>query len=105
MAEPTQFTLTHRELVELIIKSANVHEGRWVLSVTFGFVPGNFGPSQDQVSPGTIVAVNQVGIQRELPEMMMPPGLTVDAALVNPAPKGEKPAVQRPRKEAKPKVS
>lgn len=87
MAEPTQFALTHKELVELIIKSANIHEGRWMLSVTFGFAPGNFGPSQEQLSPGTVVAINQIGIQRELQDMPIPPGLVVDAAVVNPPPK------------------
>lgn len=101
MAEPTQFALTHKELIELIIKSSNIHEGRWMLSVTFGFAPGNFGPSPDQLNPGTVVAISQIGIQRELPEMLIPPGLMVDAAIVNPAPKRERQTAQKPRKESK----
>lgn len=101
MAEPTQFALTHKELVELIIKNSNIHEGRWMLSVTFGFAPGNFGLSPEQLNPGTVVAISQIGIQRELPEMLIPPGLMVDAAIVNPTPKRERQTAQKPRKEAK----
>ncbi len=101
MAEPTHFALTHRELLQLIIKNADVHEGRWILSVTFAFAPGNFGPSEDQLSPGTVVAVNQIGIQREAPEMSAPPGLVLDAAIVNPAPKQQDLQSQRLRKRAK----
>ena len=85
MPEANQYTIKHRELVELIIKQCDVHEGKWMLVVGFGFAPGNFGPSNDQMSPGTVVAVNQIGITRG--EAGTPPELLVDAAEVNPLPK------------------
>jgi hypothetical protein len=87
MASPTQYSLTYKELIELIIKSSDVHEGRWMLSIGFGFAPGNFGPTPDQMSPGVVVAINQISIVREQPEASAPVGLVVDAAVVNPAPK------------------
>ena len=98
MAEPTQFLLTHRHLVELIIKDAGVHDGRWMLAVSFGLAPGNFGPSEDQLSPGAVVAINQIGIQRLVGDAAAPSSLVVDAALVNPARQAEK-GVHKRRKE------
>jgi hypothetical protein len=77
-----------RELTELIIKASGVHEGRWTLTVNFGMAPGNFGPTIDDVSPGMLVAVQGIGIQRESPEAPGPPELTVDASAVNPLAKG-----------------
>jgi hypothetical protein len=106
MPNPTQFALTHQELVALIIKNAGIHEGRWMLSITFGYAPGNFGPTQDQMVPGTVVAISQIGIQREVMEGIAPAGLTVDAAAVNPAPKQRsrviKPAARASRKSSRP---
>lgn len=105
MPEPTQFTLTHKELTELIIKHANVHEGRWMLNLTLSFALGNFGPSEDQLSPGTVVAVSQIGIQRETPEMVVPPNLMVDAAAVNPLRKREGQPAEKPVKRRKAEAS
>ena len=87
MATPTQFSFTHKEIVELIIKHANIHEGRCALSLGFGFSPGIFGPNEEQSGPGVAIVVNQILIQREQPGF--PPAaksIVVDAALVNPAP-------------------
>lgn len=83
MPEVNQIFFNHKELLELLIKKSDVHEGKWTLAINFGFNAGNFGPSPDQLSPGAIVAVTQVGIARapaETPEQAM-----LDAAIVNPA--------------------
>jgi hypothetical protein len=88
MATPTQFMLTHKELITLLIRDAGIHEGRWILTLTFGFGPGNFGPTPETTSPGVVVAVNQIGIQRQPSDgPPLPDGMGVDAAEVNPAPK------------------
>ena len=58
-----------------------------MLSIGFGFAPGNFGPTPDQIDPGVVVAINQISIVREQPEASAPVGLVVDAAVVNPGPK------------------
>jgi hypothetical protein len=82
MAEASQFTFTHKELVEALIKKAGLHEGKWMLLVNFGFAALNSGPSPDQLMPTAVAAVQNVGIQRA-PEDASP-SLVVDAAEVNP---------------------
>jgi hypothetical protein len=99
MPEVNQFTWTHKELATCLIKAAGIHEGRWFLMMNFAMVAGNFGPSEDQLNPGTILAVTGIGIQRELPEQKGPASMTVDAAEVNPASRGtERPATRQRRK-------
>jgi hypothetical protein len=85
MPEVNELTWTHRELVELMIKAANIHEGKWMIELKLGFAPANSGPSPEQINPGVIVAVTGIGIRREIPGA--PPVLVVDAAQVNPEPK------------------
>ncbi len=89
MATPTQFSVTHKELVELVIKHVGIHEGRWVLSIGFAISPGVFGPNADQLNPGVAVVVNQISIQREQLGQQPPAAnsIVVDAAIVNPDPK------------------
>jgi hypothetical protein len=82
MPEVNQIFFSNKELLELLIRKADVHEGKWVLAVNFGFSAGNFGPAADQLSPGGVVAMMQAGIQRAVPET--PDGMSIDAAVVNP---------------------
>jgi hypothetical protein len=82
MPEASQYLFNHRELLEIMIKKADVHEGKWSVLANFGFSPGNFGPSPDQMSPGAVVAVLQMGILRATPET--PKEMVLDAAEVNP---------------------
>jgi hypothetical protein len=88
MPEVNQYLFNHKELLELLIKKAGVHEGKWMLMANMGFSPGNFGPTPDQMSPGAAVIVLQMGIQRAIPET--PPEMILDAAEVNPAAKAAK---------------
>jgi hypothetical protein len=60
--------------------------------------PGNFGPSDDQMSPGAVVAITGIGIQKVPPGTPAPSSLVVDAAEVNPAQKTETPTTRKPRK-------
>src|SRR5947207_12294887 len=85
MAEATQFTFTHKELITFMIKDKGLHEGRWSLVVNFAMVAGYFGPSPTEVNPGTIVTATGLGIQRVLPgQPETAEALIVDAATVNP---------------------
>lgn len=86
MPEINKYAFKHKELVELLIKASDIHEGRWWLSVTFQMAPGNFGQTEEDVSPGMIVAIQSVGIEREAAGNPAPTSLVVDAAEVNPAP-------------------
>lgn len=84
MADANQYTVTNKELVELIIRAAGVHEGKWVLMANLRFGPGNFGPSPAEMCPGAVVAVQQMGITRA--DAATPHEMQVDAAVVNPRP-------------------
>jgi hypothetical protein len=89
MPAANQITWTHKELAALLIRAAGIHEGRWFLMMNFSMVAGNFGASEDQVSPGIMAAVTGIGIQRELPDQKASASITVDAAEVNPAPESD----------------
>ena len=80
MAKPSQYQLTHRELLELLVKDAGVKEGRWMLVANFGIAPGNFGPSPGESAPGVAFALQKVGIQKA--EQNTPDELTVDASKI-----------------------
>ncbi len=87
MPQVNQYVLNNKELLELIIKQTNVHEGRWMLMATFGIAPGNYGPTLEQMTPGVAVGISNVGIQRA--DSNTSKKMTLDAAVVNPAPKAK----------------
>lgn len=80
MAEATQFTFSHREVVEALIKKQDIHEGLWALYVEFGLGAGNVGPDENALNPAAIVAVGKIGLLKA----ETPSNLTVDAAIANP---------------------
>jgi hypothetical protein len=82
MPEVSQYLFNHKEVLEALIKRAGVHEGKWMIVASFGFSAANFGPSQDQMAPGAVVVLQQMGIQKAVPDA--PESMTIDAALVNP---------------------
>lgn len=92
MAEANQFTVTHAKLIELLIKDANVHDGVWSLVINFQVGVGKYGPSPNEMLPGVAVSVGPIGIQRSQPgePTTGPSVVVVDAAKVNPAPRGKK---------------
>ena len=72
---------THKEVVELLIKAKDLHEGIWGLYVEFGLGAGNVGPNDDEMNPAAFVTIAKMGLQRFPKESSM----AVDAAKVNPA--------------------
>ena len=82
MPEISQYLFSNQELLELLVKEAKVHEGKWMLMAGFGVTPGNYGPSPDQMAPGMVFAITQIGIQKAPPDA--PEGSWVDASVVNP---------------------
>jgi hypothetical protein len=88
MAEINQYSVSLRELIELIVKANHVHEGLWTLAIGFNIGIGNFGQTSDQIFPGASVAVGNVGIQRHPPGAPTtgPGVIVVDAAKANPKP-------------------
>lgn len=78
-----QIAYTHKDLLKLMLKDQNIHEGYWTLLIRYGFGAGNVPTSADQpndVNPTALVGVLNVGLQRA--SAMGP--LTVDAAIENP---------------------
>lgn len=85
MADVNQYAVTHKELLELLIRHNNVHEGQWTLMVGMQIGTGNFGPTPEQSNPGIMATINQFGIQRILPGITPGPGSVIlDAAKLNP---------------------
>lgn len=83
MPETNHIFFSHKELLELLLKKADVHDGKWMLAANFGFAAGNYGPTQDQISPAAIVTILKLGIVRATDDV--PESAVLDAALVNPA--------------------
>jgi hypothetical protein len=82
MPDIETYSFSHKELLELLIKASDVHEGQWQLQLSFGFTAGNFGPNDDNVLPGAISVVSGVGITKAKADS--PKALVLDAAKVNP---------------------
>jgi hypothetical protein len=82
MPEANQYTFTHQELVELMVKVAGVHEGKWTLAVQFIFTATSGGEDADSIVPGAFAGIAQLGIQRAPVDAIN--NLTVDAAVINP---------------------
>jgi hypothetical protein len=83
MPEVDQYSFSYQEILELLVKKAGLHEGKWQLNLSFGFTAGNMGPTPPELVPGAIVAVTGVGLSRAKPDS--PEALTIDAAKANPA--------------------
>lgn len=85
MPEITQYTFSHRELVEILVKQQGLHEGIWGLYVRFGLGASNVGESPAQLQPAAIIPVVEIGLQKFDRET----GISVDAAKVNPKPQAQ----------------
>ena len=83
MPEARQIIFSYQELAEALIKQQDIHEGLWGLYVEFAIAAANMNNPEGKIVPTAIVPVQRIGIQRFDQELE---GLTVDAAVVNPAP-------------------
>ena len=75
-------SFTHKELVEILIKQAGLHEGIWTLSVNFQIGVSNVSRPEDkgQLKPAVLALVENIGLATTDKEN----SLSVDAARVNP---------------------
>ena len=83
MPETGLITFTHKELVEILVKSQNLTEGIWQLYMNFGIKAANLGSSEADVLPTAMIPVLQIGLKKVDKEN----NLSVDASKVNPKPK------------------
>ena len=96
MPEVNQIFISHQELLEMLVKKAKIHDGKWMLLVNFTFSGANIGPTPESAMPAAMVGVQNVGLMRAEPGA--PTGLVIDASLVNPAP-AKSPARAREKKQ------
>jgi hypothetical protein len=82
MAEATQYMVSNRELVALLVKAQGLHEGLWTLVANFGLGVATIGgpAGSGEFAPTGMVQLLGVGLQR----VSEPSPLAVDAAVVNP---------------------
>lgn len=91
MADPKRVVLPYKDLVEMMIKRNNLHEGLWGLFARFGLNVANAPVEYDdatQVRPVAIVPLIEIGLQ----EYKQLNDLSLDAAVVNPRQKVAKKA-------------
>jgi hypothetical protein len=77
----TQYVYKLKDVVTMMLKHQDIHEGHWQIMVNFGFGASNVGPNESDLSPAAIVPVLGIGIQK----LAEKTPLSVDAAEVNPA--------------------
>lgn len=92
MPEISQITFSYRDLVEILVKQQDLHEGIWGLVLKFGIQATNIGPNDHDLKPAAIIPVLEIGLQK----MDKETNLTVDAAKVNPKPRIVRPSSARP---------
>lgn len=82
MAEIKQISYTNKEVLILMLKDQNIHDGHWILGAGFSFGAMTMGQSQDgtDASPTAIATLSGLNIER-VPE---PLPFSVDASEVNP---------------------
>ncbi len=78
--EVKNYLFEPKEIVEMLIKKQDLHEGIWGLLLHFNFGGGNTGPSEDEIYPSAIVAVTKIGLQPFAKEN----NIALDAAKINP---------------------
>ena len=86
MPDISTYTYELKEVTELLVKAAGVHEGFWMLNVSLNFAAGNFQSAPDAALPGSIVTLLNIGLSKVDPASS-PPNLTVDASAINAKPK------------------
>lgn len=91
MAQPPTKTtegpepLAHKDLVAVLLRHYEIHEGEWDILVELMLGAGPIKPAPDQAYPGALVGITRIGIQKT--EIKGP--ATVDASVVNPAAKAK----------------
>ena len=86
MPDISNYTFDLKEVTELLVKAAGLHEGLWMLNFGMNFTAGNFQTASDAALPGSMVSLSNLGLLRVEPSSS-PANLTVNAAVINPKPK------------------
>ena len=83
MVDVGQYNFTYEEVVTALIKHLDLNEGLWTLNVNFRFEGKNIRKDAEstKLALGFIGMMDRIGLIRATKST---PGLTVDAAKVNP---------------------
>ena len=84
MTDDIKHSFSHEELLAILLKSAGIHEGLWMLSINFGLSATNMSKSnngEENLRPCVMAFVENFGLMRVERALK---GLTLDAAIVNP---------------------
>lgn len=99
MEKPETILFDFKEVATQLVKQRGIHEGLWALYFEFGITGANLGFETldgefpltkeglpEHVLPTAIVSINKIGLAKA-PYLT---SIAVDAAIVNPKPKGVK---------------
>lgn len=79
-------SISIEELITILIKHKNIHEGLFGLAVQFEVAVGGVGPSPESIYPGAMIGVSGFGLGKA----ESPGPRIVDASEVNPKPKSSR---------------
>jgi len=100
MTDDIKHSFSHEELLAILLKSAGIHEGLWMLSINFGLSATNMSKSnngEENLRPCVMAFVENFGLMRVERALK---GLTLDAAIVNPLPAVHEAKKPTPKKKA-----
>jgi len=100
MTDDIKHSFSHEELLAILLKSAGIHEGLWMLSINFGLSATNMSNSnngEENLRPCVMAFVENFGLIRVERALK---GLTLDAAIVNPLPAVHEAKKPTPKKKA-----
>ncbi len=82
MAEIKQIAYSNKDVLILMLKDQEVHEGHWILGSNFSFGAATMGqlPDGSDASPTAIVTLSGFNIER----VLEPLPFSLDASEVNP---------------------
>jgi hypothetical protein len=85
MVDVTQYNFSYEEIVTALVRHLDLNEGLWTLNARFATEAKNLHTNGDnsKFSPGLMVVVQHLSLMKVAKSI---PGLTVDAAKVNPKP-------------------
>ena len=86
MPEVAEYKFTQKELAEILVKQQELHQGIWAVSYNLVLGATNLGPNLIDVVPAAIVQIMNVGLKK----VDSVSAVSVDAAVVNPAPSKKK---------------
>ncbi|WP_445145383.1 hypothetical protein [Dyella sp. Tek66A03] len=94
MVDVTRFEFSHEEIITSLIRQLGINEGLWTINARFTFEAQNLRAKANdpKLSPGFVGVIQQISLVKVTNII---PGLTIDAAKVNPKPYLQGPATKQ----------